>query len=99
MRREEQDKARGQVGKHISLIPTPGRLRLDDGSGVQGQSTLYRRFKDSLSYISIPSSHPVLIDYFINLIHTTVTWEEGTTAEELLPPDWPTGKSVVPFLD
>lgn len=31
---------------------------------------------------------------FINLAHTEVTWEEGTTAEELPPSGWPVGMSV-----
>lgn len=94
----EQDKAGGQEWKHTCVIPSTWEAEARR-SGVQFQSRLHSKFKANLSYVRIPSSHPVVVDFFINLTQTTVIWEEGASTEEMFPSDWPTGNSVRHFLD
>lgn len=36
---------------------------------------------------------------FLNLAQARVLWEEETSVEKMLSPDWPVGKSVTHFLD
>ena len=41
----------------------------------------------------------VLVRVFVNLAQAGVIWEEGTSIEEMSPPDWPVGNPKARFLD
>lgn len=49
------------------------------------------------SHTHLPK-HPCADDIFVNLTHTAVTGEEGTSTKELPPSDWPVGKGKGCFL-